>query len=78
MLLFNIPKPLTILAMNKLAEVDYNVATKVSHDVAITVKWAIENNQLWLANDAISVLQFFDNCGGILIAVVVWLVQNTR
>ena len=38
--LVNIPRPFTIEAMNKLAEVDYNVATRVSESVAETVKWA--------------------------------------
>ena len=36
--LVNIPRPITI-SMNKLAEVDYNVATRVSEVVAETVKW---------------------------------------
>ena len=43
--LINIPRPITIFAMNKLAEVDYNVATKVSEGVAETVKWAYIHDQ---------------------------------
>ena len=43
--LVNIPRPLTIIAMNKLAEVDYNVATRVSEAVAETVKWAYIHDQ---------------------------------
>ena len=35
----NIPRPITIIAMDKLAEVDYNVASRVSEVVAETVKW---------------------------------------
>ena len=41
MLIFPIPRPLTIFAMNKLSEVDYNVATRVSETVAETVKWSL-------------------------------------
>jgi|TARA_B100000886_G_C20138770_1_gene373076 hypothetical protein len=76
--LFNIPRPLTIIAMNKLAQVDYNVATKVSEDVAETVKWAYNHDQAWLANYAIDILQYFDNLGSILISIVVWIVHNTK
>ena len=77
-LIFNIPRPLTIIAMNKLAQVDYNVATKVSEDVAETVKWAYNHDQIWLANSAIELLQYFDNLGSILISIVVYIVHNTK
>ena len=32
--IINIPRPLTILAINKLAEIDYNVANPVTETVA--------------------------------------------
>jgi hypothetical protein len=76
--LFNIPRPLTIIAMNKLAQVDYNVATKVSEDVAETVKWAYNHDHVWLANYAIDILQYFDSLGSILISIVAWIVHNTK
>ena len=76
--IFHIPRPLTIMAMNKLAQIDYNVATKVSEDVAETVKWAYNHDQVWLANYAIDILQYFDNLGSILISIVAWIVHNTK
>ena len=75
--LINIPRPLTILAMNKLAEVDYNVATKVSEGVAETVKWAYIHDQTWLAQGSIEILQMLDNFGSMLITLVVWIVHHT-
>ena len=73
----NIPRPLTIIAMNKLAEVDYNVATRVSEGVAETVKWAYNHDQIWIAQYAINGLQMLDNFGSILIAIVVYIVHHT-
>jgi|TARA_X000000368_G_C22984186_1_gene691347 hypothetical protein len=73
----NVPRPLTIFAMNKLAEVDYNVATRVSDIVAETVKWAYVHDQPWIAYYAIDGLQMLDNFGSMLIAIVVWIVQHT-
>ncbi len=75
--LINIPRSLTIIAMNKLAEVDYNVATKVSEGVAETVKWAYVNDQPWIAQGSIEILQMLDNIGSMLIAIVVWIVHHT-
>ena len=75
--LINIPRPLTIIAMNKLAEVDYNVATRVSEGVAETVKWAYNHDQIWIAQYAINGLQMLDNFGSILIAIVVYIVHHT-
>jgi len=76
--LINIPRPITTMAMNELARVDYNVATKVSDIVAETVKWSYNHNQPWLAQIAIDSLQFFDNFGSLLISIVVWIVHNTK
>jgi len=73
----NVPRPLTIFAMNKLAEVDYNVATRVSDIVAETVKWGYIHDQQWIAYYAIDGLQMLDNFGSMLIAIVVWIVQHT-
>tara|TARA_Y100000816_G_scaffold198443_1_gene145336 strand:+ start:2374 stop:2613 length:240 start_codon:yes stop_codon:yes gene_type:complete len=75
--LINIPRPITIMAMNELAKVDYNIATRVSDGVAETVKWSYNNDQAWLAQIAIDLLQFFDNFGSLLISIVVWIVHNT-
>lgn len=75
--LINIPRPITIAAMNKLAEVDYNIATKVSEDIALTVKWAYTNNYPLIAKEAIQLLQVLDNFGSLLISIVVWIVNHT-
>ena len=75
--LINIPRPVTLCAMNKLAEVDYNVATKVSESVAETVKWAYIHDQPWIAQYAIEGLQMLDNLGSMLIAIVVYIVHHT-
>lgn len=77
MTFINIPRPLTIIAMNKLAEVDYNVATRVSETVAETVKWAYIHDQPWIAQYAIDGLQTLDSFGSLLIAIVVWIVHHT-
>ena len=75
--LINIPRPLTIIAMNKLAEVDYNVATRVSEGVAETVKWAYIHDYPWIAQGSIEILQILDNFGSMLISIVVWIVHHT-
>ena len=77
MTFLNIPRPLTIIAMNKLAEVDYNVATRVSESVAETVKWAYVHDQPWVAQYAIDGLQTLDSFGSLLITIVVWIVHHT-
>lgn len=77
MTFLNIPRPLTIIAMNKLAEVDYNVATRVSESVAETVKWAYIHDQPWVAQYAIDGLQTLDSFGSLLITIVVWIVHHT-
>ena len=77
MTFLNIPRPVTIIAMNKLAEVDYNVATRVSESVAETVKWAYIHDQPWIAQYAIDGLQTLDSFGSLLIMIVVWIVHHT-
>tara|TARA_B100000795_G_scaffold255365_1_gene226969 strand:+ start:1332 stop:1571 length:240 start_codon:yes stop_codon:yes gene_type:complete len=76
--LINIPRPITIIAMDKLAEVDYNVASHVSDIVAETVKWGYVHDQAWVSVYAINGLQILDNFGSMLIAIVVWIVMHTK
>ena len=78
MFLINIPRPITIMAMNKLAEVDYNVATRVSEVVAEAVKWGYAHDQTWISHYAVEGLQMLDNFGSLLIALVLWIVANTK
>ena len=75
--IINIPRPVTIAAMNNLAQVDYNVATRVSEYVAEIVKWSYIHDQLWIAQYAIEGLQTLDNFGSLLISIVVWIVHHT-
>ena len=78
MYLIQFSRTFTIFAMDQLAKVDYNVATRVSEDVAKTVKWAYLHNQPLIADFAINILQRMDDFGSILIAFVVWIVHNTN
>ena len=78
MFLISIPRPITIMAMNQLAQIDYDVATKVSHDVAAIVTWSYQHDYPAIAKLAIEGLQFFDNFGSLLICLVVWIVNHTQ
>ena len=64
-------------AMDRLAEVDYTIANRVSEDVAHTVHWAYKNNLPAVAVYAVRTLQAFDDVGSFLISLVVWLVSQT-
>ncbi len=79
MLLNNIhlSRTIAIFAVNKLAEVDYTIANKVSHDAANIITWSYNHNFPFLSNITINILQNLDNFGSILISFVVWLVHNT-
>ena len=79
MLINNIafPRSVAILAVQKLAEVDYNVATRVSESVAETVQWAYIHNVPWVAKYAVDGLQMLDNFGSFLISIVIWIVYHT-
>ena len=80
MLINNIafPRSVAILAVQKLAEVDYSGANRVSDDVATIIKWSYNHDFPWLAENAIKTLQNFDNFGSILISIVVWIINNTN
>ena len=75
--IINIPRPITILAMKQLANVDYNVATRVSESVAETVQWAYQNDVPFVAKYAVEGLQMLDNFGSFLISIVIWIVYHT-
>ena len=77
-MLVTFPKPFAVLTMQQLATVDYSVATRVSEDVATIVKWAYENDQWWLATSSLSVLQFFDDFGSLLIKCVVYIIAHAQ
>ena len=75
--IINIPRPITILAMKQLANVDYNVATRVSESVAETVQWAYIHDVPFVAKYAVEGLQMLDNFGSFLISLVIWIVYHT-
>lgn len=75
--LFQIPRPITIIAMNQLAQVDYNIATKVSEDVSEIVKWGYQHDLPIVSQYAVKGLQTLDLFGGFLISIVVWIVNHT-
>tara|TARA_B100001093_G_scaffold520247_1_gene613930 strand:- start:5154 stop:5399 length:246 start_codon:yes stop_codon:yes gene_type:complete len=73
-----IPRPLTILAAHQLANIDYNVATKVSEDVSNVIEWSYQHDMPQLANYAMHTLQYLDNFGSFLISIVAWIVYHTK
>ena len=67
-----------MIAAHQLANVDYNVATRVSEDVSKVIEWSYNHNLPWLANYAIHSLQYLDHFGSFLIAIVAWIIYNTK
>ena len=76
--IINIPRQFTLLAINKLAEIDYNVANPVTEAVSEIVKWGYNHEQTWICNYAVESLQFLDNIGTLFIMIVVWMVEHTK
>ena len=73
-----IPHNLANYAVNQLAQADYNIATKVSEDVAKVVPWALEHKWYFLADFSVDALHMLDSLGSYLIMFVIWLVHNTH
>tara|TARA_Y100001970_G_scaffold113452_1_gene141469 strand:- start:7314 stop:7553 length:240 start_codon:yes stop_codon:yes gene_type:complete len=76
--IINIPRPITIFAIDKLAEMDYNVATRMSEGVAEIIKWGYIHEQPWICNYAIEGLQKLDYLGSLFIGIVAWIVMHTK
>jgi hypothetical protein len=68
---------LSSFAVDRLAEVDYNVANVVAEDVARVVRFAYAHDVPRLATAAMHVLKDLDEVGGVLISLVAWLVMHT-
>lgn len=68
---------LSAFAVDRLAEVDYNVANVVAEDVARVVRFAYAHDAPRLATGAMHVLKHLDEVGGVLISLVAWLVMHT-
>ena len=78
MLQFHFTKSVAIFAVNKLALVDYDIATRVSDTVAEVSTWGYENNLPIIAKYSIQGLQQLDYIGSLLISIVAWIIQNTN
>lgn len=78
MYIFAVPRALTAAAVHQLATVDYTVANRVTDDVASLVDWAYAHDAPALASAGVHALQTFDGLGGVLIAIVIWLVNHTE
>lgn len=70
-------RQLTTFAVQRLADVDYTVANRVTEDVARVTVWAYHHDLPAVAHAAIHALQTFDELGSLLIALVVWLSDRT-
>ena len=68
---------LSILAVEQLARVDYEVANRASELTATVVAFGFQHDMPFLAHVAIRVLQLLDDSGSVLIQLVVALVSNT-
>ena len=77
MYLFAVPRAVTAAAVHQLATVDYAVANRVTDDVAALVDWAYAHDALRCARGRARAA-VFDGLGGVLIALVVWLVDHTE
>ena len=71
-------RELAVVAAQRLAEVDYSVATRVSEDVAAVIQFAYAHDAWWLSSLAIQLLQTFDTLGSYLIAAVVFIVTHAK
>jgi hypothetical protein len=72
-----IPPKAAIFAVDRLAEVDYEVANRVTHLVANVVRWSYEHDMPIFAVQAVQGLQFFDDIGSSLITAVIWIVMHS-
>lgn len=66
-----------IFAVQKLALIDYDVATKVSEKVADVSTWSYNHNLPLFAIYSIDGLDMLDKFGSMLIAIVVFIIHHT-
>ena len=78
MLIPTIPRIVAIKAVEQLATVDYTIANRVTEDVSHLVAWSYQHDMPWIAQNAMTLLQTFDNFGSFLITIVVWIVMHTN
>ena len=70
-------RPFAIFAVQKLALIDYDIATKVSDAVAEVSIWGYNHDIPIIAQYAIDGLQKLDEFGSILIALVAFIINHT-
>ena len=70
-------RPFAIFAVQKLALIDYDVATKVSDAVAEVSVWGYQHDMPYIAQYAIDGLQKLDEFGSLLIALVAFIINHT-
>lgn len=72
-----IPQSVCSFAVHQLASVDYNVANRVTHDVANIVDWSYQHNVPFLATFSVEMLHIFDDIGSVLITIVLWMMHHS-
>jgi hypothetical protein len=75
--IINLPRPIAIFAAHQLANIDYNVATRVSDDVSSVIKWSFNHDMPMVASYAMHTLQYLDSFGSFLISIVAWIIYHT-
>ena len=73
-----VPHSIANIAVQQLAHADYNIATKISEDVALFVPWALAHQLYWASDLAMNTLCLLDKFGGLWIQIAVWLVSHTH
>lgn len=73
-----IPLKVAKYAVEQLAKADYNIATKISEDVALFVPWALSHDLGVFADLAMTSLKTFDELGSIWILIACWLVNHAH
>ena len=76
--LINIPRPIAIFASHQLANIDYNIATRVSEDVSKIIEWSYNHDLPILAKVSINILENLDQLGSFLIYVVSFVIYHTN
>jgi len=76
-MLLSVPPRVVSFAVDRLAEVDYTVANRVTEDVARLVHVVYDNDlPRPLVPLLLHALEAFDQLGSVLIAIVVWMADH--
>ena len=72
----SLTRPIAIYVAHGLSDVDYSVATQVTHQTARVVTFAYEHDAPWLAHRAIEALETLDGFGSLLVALASWIIHH--